>query len=140
MKTTVPLYKPLMVMSLAVGLAVAGVACGDRSETMPASPRAQADEERPETMRVQSRAYNDTAREETSDSLVTAKVKSLLLADSISQGLEISVETNNGVVTLQGELDSREDANHVADIARDVDGVRRVNTDRLVISAAASTD
>ena len=140
MKTTVPLYKPLMVMSLAVGLAIAGVACGDRSETMPASPRAQADEVRPETLRVQSRAYNDTAREETSDSAVTERVKSLLMADGIGQGLDISVETNDGVVTLQGELDSRADADHVADIARDVEGVRRVDTDRLVVTAAASTD
>jgi hyperosmotically inducible protein len=39
-----------------------------------------------------------------SDSVITAKVKSELLADSVGKGLDVSVTTNHGAVTLRGNL------------------------------------
>ncbi len=72
-----------------------------------------------------------------SDTWITTKVKSMLLADSVSQGLDISVETTDGVVVLEGELDNREAIDHVKKIAGEVDGVKSVNTDRLITPMAS---
>ncbi|MCC5867769.1 MAG: BON domain-containing protein [Gammaproteobacteria bacterium] len=69
-----------------------------------------------------------------SDTWITTKVKSALLADSVGSGLAISVNTRDGIVTLEGDLDNEDTLEHVREIAADVEGVRRVDTARLVIA------
>jgi hyperosmotically inducible periplasmic protein len=69
-----------------------------------------------------------------SDTWITTKVKSMLLADSVGQGLEISVDTRDGVVTLTGALEDENDLEHVKDIAAEVEGVRNVDTRGLVVA------
>lgn len=69
-----------------------------------------------------------------SDTWITAKVKSQLMADSVGRGLEISVDTKDGIVTLEGALDSEDTIEHVSELAADVEGVRRVDTERLVVA------
>ncbi len=69
-----------------------------------------------------------------SDALITTKVKSMLLADSVSQGMDISVETRDGIVSLEGSLDNQDDIEHVSDIARDVEGVLDVDAVRLTVA------
>ena len=52
-------------------------------------------------------AANDTvdqAGETVSDTWITSKVKSTLLADTALSGMDIKVETNKGVVTLTGTV------------------------------------
>jgi len=69
-----------------------------------------------------------------SDSWITTKVKSQLLDDSVAKGLDISVKTSNGVVALSGTVGSHDAIEHVADIARNVKGVKSVDASGLQAS------
>ncbi len=61
----------------------------------------------------------------TSDTWITSKVKSYLLASSDIQGNRVKVVTENGVVYLMG-LATREEAERIAAEAADTSGVQRV--------------
>lgn len=74
-------------------------------------------------------------KQASSDTWITTKVKSLLLADSVSRGAEIKVETTQGVVSLTGILPTRDAITHAKDIAAKVEGVKSVDTSALYISA-----
>ncbi len=69
-----------------------------------------------------------------SDSWITTKVKSEILADSISKGFEVSVETIHGVVVLTGTLPNQDAIDHVKDIAQKVEGVKSVDTSALTVA------
>lgn len=60
------------------------------------------------------------------DASITAKVKSQLLWRSGTSGLDIDVETNNGVVTLTGEVGSQAEAALARQITMNTRGVRAV--------------
>jgi len=70
-----------------------------------------------------------------SDSWITSKVKSELLADNLTKGFALSVATQDGVVTLQGHLSSQEAINRAEDLAKQVKGVKRLDTSALIVSA-----
>jgi hyperosmotically inducible protein len=76
----------------------------------------------------------DGAQEAVSDTWITSKVKSELLADSVSQGFEVSVETHDGVVALEGTLPDQDALDHVLALARSVDGVQRVDGSALLMA------
>ncbi len=61
----------------------------------------------------------------TSDTWITTKVKSWLLANTQTPGMRIKVVTENGVVYLMG-LATEAEANQVADVASSLSGVQRV--------------
>jgi osmotically-inducible protein OsmY len=61
----------------------------------------------------------------TSDTWITAKVKSWLLAATDTEGLRVKVVTENGVVYLMG-LVTRDEAERIADKAAGISGVQRV--------------
>ena len=69
-----------------------------------------------------------------SDSWITTKVKSEILANSVSKGFDVSVETKHGVVILKGTLANQDAINHVKDIAEKVDGVKSVDTSALTVA------
>ena len=69
-----------------------------------------------------------------SDSWITTKVKSELLADSISKGFDVSVETTDGVVVLKGALANQDAIDHVKDVAGKVDGVKSVDASGLTVA------
>lgn len=60
------------------------------------------------------------------DAGITAKVKAKLAADGDVNPFNIDVDTNEGVVTLQGRVAKDEARIKAEQIARDTDGVRRV--------------
>ncbi|MDB5976830.1 MAG: hypothetical protein JWR07_3590 [Nevskia sp.] len=66
-----------------------------------------------------------------SDSWITTKVKSDLLADSVTKGLDISVKTSNGVVALSGTVASQDAVDHAEDVAKKVKGVKSVDSSGL---------
>jgi hyperosmotically inducible periplasmic protein len=66
-----------------------------------------------------------------SDSWITTKVKSEILASSLARGFEVSVKTTHGVVVLKGSLASQDAIDHVKDIAQDVNGVKGVDVTGL---------
>ena len=71
-----------------------------------------------------------------SDTWITAKVKSDILADNVSKGYDVNVVTNHGVVVLKGSLANQDAIAHVKDIAGKVDGVKSVITSGLLVSTA----
>ena len=72
---------------------------------------------------------------EGSDSWITTKVKSEILADSVSKGFKVSVKTVNGVVMLHGKLPDQDAVEHVKGLAEKVKGVKSVNITQLKSSA-----
>ena len=65
------------------------------------------------------------------DTWITTKVKSSLLADSDVAGLDIDVETVNGVVTLTGQVEQATQVTEATRIAREIEGVTDVVTTNL---------
>jgi hyperosmotically inducible periplasmic protein len=61
------------------------------------------------------------------DSWLTTKTKSKLFADGRVKGRKIKVETNAGVVTLRGKVESEKERIAAGQIAKSVDGVKAVN-------------
>ena len=57
---------------------------------------------------------------------ITSAVKAKLLADSAVSGLSIDVDTENGIVTLTGNVKSKAEADRAVMLARNTDGVTRV--------------
>jgi hyperosmotically inducible periplasmic protein len=60
------------------------------------------------------------------DAAVTAAVKTKFLADSAVSGLKIDVDTKDGVVTLNGTVSTKAEADRAMSMARESDGVKRV--------------
>jgi hyperosmotically inducible protein len=60
------------------------------------------------------------------DALITAKVKSSLLADSGTKGLKIDVDTKAGVVSLKGNVASDTERTLAQNLAAKVEGVKSV--------------
>lgn len=70
------------------------------------------------------------------DSVVTTKIKTKLTAEKLTFAKDITVDTDNdGVVTLSGKVATQEQANKVAAIARDTEGVKSVHNDIKITGA-----
>ncbi|MEJ8567190.1 BON domain-containing protein [Elongatibacter sediminis] len=72
-------------------------------------------------------------RQAVANATLTATVKSRLLINEHTSGLDINVDSSNGVVTLSGTVDSEEEAELAAQIADNVSDTRDVNN-RLEVS------
>ncbi len=71
------------------------------------------------------------------DSVITTKVKSALLNDSVTPGSSITVNTVKGTVQLSGFVDTVEQKSRAHDIAAGVAGVRTVQNNIIVKSSNA---
>jgi len=60
------------------------------------------------------------------DAAITAAVKAKLAADGDINPFNIDVDTNEGVVTLQGRVEKEAARTKAEELARETDGVRRV--------------
>ena len=69
---------------------------------------------------------NVPARVQINDAAITASVKTKLAADPEVAAHNIDVDTNQGVVTLSGHVDTREASQEAEKLARQTDGVLRV--------------
>src|SRR5512135_2340942 len=67
------------------------------------------------------------------DSVITTKIKAKMAAQHLESLKNISVDTDaNGVVSLRGTVNSREEANKAVTIARNTEGVKSVSSDLRV--------
>jgi hyperosmotically inducible protein len=66
------------------------------------------------------------------DGIVTAKVKSALLADPSVKSFDIAIATRKGEVQLSGFVDNQAQINRAIDIARGVEGVQRINNEMSI--------
>ena len=67
-----------------------------------------------------------TAGQNVDDATITATVKAKLTADKLSNFTRIDVDTTSGVVSLNGIVPDSQQKAHAEDLARRVDGVKRV--------------
>jgi hyperosmotically inducible protein len=64
--------------------------------------------------------------EAVADGAITSAVKTRFLADAMVKGLQIDVDTDNGVVTLNGTVSSKAEMDKAMEIAKSTSGVKRV--------------
>ena len=79
-------------------------------------------------------AANDTMQkteEAASDTWITSKVKSSLIANKNVSGVDIKVETNKGVVSLSGNVKSDAERDLAIETAKGIKGVKAVSADGL---------
>jgi osmotically-inducible protein OsmY len=67
-----------------------------------------------------------TAGRNVDDANLTASVKATLVADKVTNLTRVDVDTDNGVVYLNGSVESVQQRNRVEQLARRVDGVKTV--------------
>ncbi|HEV2431637.1 MAG TPA: BON domain-containing protein [Burkholderiales bacterium] len=102
-------------IAIAVAAALALSACASQQEKSGSSSSGQ------------------TASSSTSNAMLTGKVKSALAADvGLSTVTTIDVDSDNGVVTLKGRVDSADKKAKAEEIAKKVDGVRSVKNELRV--------
>jgi len=74
----------------------------------------------------------ESAGEYIDDTLLTSRVKSVLLNDPNVSGLSINVETFKGTVQLAGFVKTVAERNRAIQLAREVSGVKQVKNDILI--------
>jgi osmotically-inducible protein OsmY len=72
------------------------------------------------------------------DAWVTAKIQAAYFMDAEVKGRDIDVDTQNGGVTLRGQVSSEAQRRQAIAIARNTDGVRNV-TDQLTVTRESDT-
>ena len=82
----------------------------------------------------------DQAGEAIADSWITTKVKSSLLMSNDVDGLDLTVETKDGVVTLGGAASSAAERDLAVEIAKDIKGVKSVNASSVDLGVLAAND
>ena len=70
-----------------------------------------------------------------SDTWITTKVKSEILAHSVAKAFKVGVTTKQGTVMLDGKLPNKDAIDLVKMIAEKVKGVRSVDTSALVVGS-----
>ena len=75
-----------------------------------------------------------TMGETIDDSYITGAVKTQLASDKMVSLTRVEVETNNGVVYLTGQVQTAEQRSHIASLASQVKGVKRVVNNLQVIN------
>lgn len=111
----IPFFVPLLICSLAIAGSGAGA-------------MAQSPQEATANPQTQSTSQVD-------DTWISTKIKTELLAAKDVPGLDIKVETTNGVVELSGPVKSQMQADRVEAIAKTVKGVKRVDASALAVTA-----
>jgi hyperosmotically inducible protein len=112
----------LLTLSISTVAVLGAVACSPRErEDVSSSARTTATEARQATEKAANRAERVV-----DDSVITTKVKSVLLADSTVKGLNISVDTVGGTVTLTGTAATQAERAQAEALAASVEGVRGV--------------
>ena len=80
-----------------------------------------------------------TAGETVSDASISTAVQSKLTADRISNFTRVDVDTERGTVNLSGVVQSAEQKARASELARQVNGVKRVNNNLQVQDQPAKT-
>ena len=68
------------------------------------------------------------------DATITMKIQAKYAGDDVVRGRNIDVDTENGVVSLKGSVDSRRERDAAEQIARETAGVKRVVNELKVVT------
>jgi hyperosmotically inducible periplasmic protein len=102
------------VLLLGAALSLLAAGCGNRQEETPVA------------------AATTTVGTEIDDTVVTAKVKSALLADADIKSFDLKVETRKGAVQLSGFVDNQSQIDQAIDLTRKVEGVANVGNEMSI--------
>jgi hyperosmotically inducible protein len=80
---------------------------------------------------------NDAA-DTVSDSAITTAVKAALLVEPDIKSFKISVTTTNGVVALDGKVDTQLQANKAVEVAQSISGVKDVDDSKLAVKSSSN--
>jgi hypothetical protein len=103
----------------------AGVANDSDSPEGPAAGNAAAVRNDTRTTGTAGRMAPDIAAP-TEDGTITMKIQSKYASDDVIKGRNIDVDTNGGIVTLKGQVDSARQRDQAEQLARETRGVKRV--------------
>jgi osmotically-inducible protein OsmY len=106
----------------------------DVDDDLEAKARAGAAEVKEEGREAADATRDATARAGAAitDAAITSAVKAKFLADTTVKGLQIDVDTNGGMVTLNGNVSSRAEADRAMNLARNTEGVKGVHSNLKV--------
>lgn len=93
----------------------------------------------PETSKAKQRASGRSFADRVGDATTTARVKTALLANQSTSGLDIDVDTRGGVVALRGEVRSEQEGDLAERIAANTEGVKRVENQLEAAEAGAGS-
>jgi len=108
----------------AFSLPLAGVAMADSTPAI----------EKTEAVMLAANENVEEAKDAASDTWITTKVKSTLLAEDATPGMDIEVETKNGVVSLSGTVATEAEKEAAVAKARQIKGVTDVSADGLKVA------
>lgn len=84
------------------------------------------------TNKTDLKAGNASVGNTVDDGIITARIKTALLADPNIKSFDIAVVTRKGEAQLSGFVDSQTQINHASELARAVDGVKSVANEMSV--------
>lgn len=107
-----------------VALQVEGVTQVDNRISSPSSAT---------TIGERSREAIKRTEEVASDSWITTKIRSAILADPLTRGIsgDLGIKTVDGIVTLTGTVGTQAEYDRIIRIVHDIKGVKQVNTGEL---------
>lgn len=91
-----------------------------------------------QAIKEQNEATANSVKEELSDAWITSKVKSSLIYSRTLDGLNIKVQTKDGVVSLDGVVANYAEKELAVEIARNIRGVKGVDADTLRVVARSA--
>jgi osmotically-inducible protein OsmY len=91
-----------------------------------------------QAIKEQNEAAANSVKEELSDTWITSKVKSSLIYSRTLDGLNIKVQTKDGVVSLDGVVANYAEKELAVEIARNIRGVKGVDADTLRVVARSA--
>ncbi len=89
---------------------------------------------------MQRSSDNETVPDKAADAWITTKVKADLGTTKNVHATDISVHTDDGVVTLSGEVGSAAEKLLAMDVAQKIKGVKSVDASRLTVNATRSRE
>ncbi|MEO8997633.1 MAG: BON domain-containing protein [Rhodanobacter sp.] len=81
---------------------------------------------------------NQTVPDKAADAWITTKVKSEFGTTKGIKATDISVSTNDGVVTLSGNVATEKEKLHAEHVAKHIKGVKTVDASGLTVSATSA--
>jgi len=91
----------------------------------------------PQTQKAES---NETVPDKAADAWITTKVKSELATAKHVKASDITVDTDDSIVTLTGTVATKNEKSRAVKLAKSVKGVKSVNASGLTVSAMTHAD
>lgn len=132
----------IVTLSLVSSLALIAAGCDRKEETAATNTDTSAEQKYDATVAEAEQGTRDLgatleqkadqAGQAIDDAAITTTIKGKYLADTTLKGLDINVDTDQGVVMLTGTVQDQAARDHATEIAKGVEGVVTVNNELKV--------